>query len=561
VSEARRCDWLFVGGGVYTMDAARSRPEAVAVRDGRIVAVGADAELRGLAGSGTRVVELRGRTLLPGFQDSHIHAVGGGLARLRCDLSEDTSLDGYARVIERYAAERPELGWIAGDGWAIPAFPGGIPDRRTLDALVPDRPAFLVNRDHHGAWVNSRALAVAGITALTPDPPDGRIERDQDGEPVGTLQEGAMALVARHVPQPSAAELRDGLLEAQRYLHALGITGWQDAIVGSYDGLHDNYETYRAAAESGELTARVVGALWWDRRQGLEQLDLFQERRLGAGAGRFRCPTVKIMQDGVCENRTAAVLEPYCGHEQDVDGGRGISFVDPARLPTYVGELAAQGFQVHFHAIGERGVREALDALEAAGPAGAGRDLRHHIAHIQVIHPDDLPRFRQLGVVANMQPLWAASDPQMTELTVPILGAERARWQYPFGTLSRLGTILCSGSDWPVSSPNPLLCAHVAVNRVPPPDGSRGEGEAPEPFLPAERLDLPTQLAAATIGSAYINHADGETGSIEVGKLADLVVLDRDLFREPVSAIGSVRVALTLVAGEVVHADPAQVSW
>ncbi len=543
------------------MDAARRWADAVAVRGSRIVAVGSESSLRGLAGSGTRVIDLRGRTLLPGFQDSHIHAVGGGLARLRCDLSEETTLDGYVRVIREYAAAHPSLPWVIGDGWAMPAFPGGIPDRRLLDELVPDRPAFLVNRDHHGAWANSRALAAAGVTAATPDPPDGRIERDERGEPVGTLQEGAMALVARHVPQPTAAELRDGLLEAQRYLHGLGITGWQDAIVGHYDGLHDNFDTYRNAAEAGELTARVVGALWWDRRLGLEQLELFRERRERATAGRFRCPTVKIMQDGVCENLTAAMLDPYRGHEDDPGGGRGLSFVDPQRLPGFVTELARAGFQVHFHAIGDRGVRDALDALEAAADAGAGQDLRHHIAHIQVVHPDDIPRFRQLGVAANMQPLWASNDPQMAELTIPVLGDLRAAQQYPFASLRRLGTVLCSGSDWPVSTPDPLLCAHVAVNRVPPPDGSRGTNATPEPFLPDERLDLPAQLAAATIGSAYVNHADHETGSIEVGKLADLTLLDRDVLREPRAAIGLARVALTMVDGAIVHADRAEVSW
>ncbi len=554
-------DWLFVGGGVCTMDPQGRRAEAVAVRAGRITAVGTDGELRRLAGTGTQVVELGGRSLLPGFQDSHIHAVGGGLARLRCDLSDATDVAGYVRLIERYAREHPDLPWITGDGWAIPAFPGGIPRRQLLDELVPDRPVFLVNRDHHGAWVNSRALERAGVTAATPDPPDGRIERDPDGSPTGTLQEGAMALVARQVPQATPAELREGLREAQRYLHAFGITGWQDAIVGAYDGLQDTFAVYRAAAETGELTARVVGALWWDRRLGPEQMDLFRQRRDGSGSGRFRCPTVKIMQDGICENLTAAVLEPYCGHADDSGGGRGLSFIDPERLPGYVTQLASEGFQVHFHAIGERGVREALDALEAARAAGAGQDLRHHIAHIQVVHPDDRPRFQQLGVAANMQPLWAASDPQMVEMTLPILGAERAGWQYPFASLHRLGTILCSGSDWPVSSPDPLLAAHVAVNRVPPPGGSRGDQDPVAPFLPEQRLDLETQLRAATLGSAYINHADGETGSIEVGKLADLAVLDRDVVQAPRSEIGLARVVLTLVGGDPVHADRTAVSW
>ncbi len=545
-------DLVFTGGAVYTVDAARRWARAVAVRGGRIVAVGADDDVRELVGARTEVVDLRGRMLLPGFQDAHVHPPPGGLEMLRCNLSDAHSLEEYRRIVAGYAAAHPEAPWILGGGWSMDVFPGGNPPKEELDALVPDRPAFLPSRDGHSAWVNSRALELAGIARETPDPPDGRIERDPDGGPMGTLHEGAMDLVAKLVPPPTLEDHLEGLRVAQAHLHSLGITAWQDAIVG---GHCDTYDAYLRAASEGWLTARVVGALWWDRHRGEEQIDELLERRERGSVGRFRATSVKIMQDGVVENFTAGVLEPYLDAEGRPTGERGKSFVDPEALRAYVARLDALGFQVHFHAIGERAVRECLDAVEAARRGNGWNDLRHHVAHVQIVHPDDVPRFRALRVVANGQPLWAVNEPQMLELTIPFIGPERARWQYPFGSLVRSGAVLAFGSDWSVSSPDPLWGIHVAVNRLPPPGYPYAEG-ADEPFLPEERIDLPTAVAAYTMGSAYVNHLERETGSIEVGKLADLVVLDRDPFAHPASEIGAARVLLTLVEGERVFEDP-----
>jgi predicted amidohydrolase YtcJ len=278
------------------------------------------------------------------------------------------------------------------------------------------------------------------------------------------------------------------------------------------------------------------------------------ERRSWATNGRFRATAVKIMQDGVLENFTGAVLEPYLGPDGQPTGNRGISFIEPSLLKRAVVHLDAEGFQVHFHAIGERAVREALDALEAAGAANGRWGGRHHIAHIQVIHPDDLPRFAALEVVANAQPLWACADGQMTNLTIPFLGPERSTWQYPFASLRRAGARLAFGSDWPVSTPNPLLEMEVAVRRVPP------DKRDIEPFLPDERLDLETALDAFTMGSAYVNHHDNQTGSIEVGKVADLAVLDRNLFEIEDGKLGDARVLLTLVGGEPVFVSD-EIAW
>ena len=329
---------------------------------------------------------------------------------------------------------------------------------------------------------------------------------------------------------------------------------WQEGIVGEYAGTPDCFEVALEAGQRGLLTARVVGALWWQRGTGPGQLAGLAQRRARAGQGRFRATSVKIMQDGVCENHTAAMVTPYLdGHGHETPG-RGKSFFDPAELKDAVTRIDAEGFQVHFHAIGDRAVREALDAIAAARVANGPGAGRHHIAHIQVVHPEDLPRFRDLGVAANAQPLWACNEPQMTELTLPFLGPQRSSWQYPFGSLARSGAQLAFGSDWPVSSPDPLQQIHVAVNRVVPPGYTYGGDGGSGVFLPAERIDLPTAIAAFTIGSAYVNHQEHESGSIEVGKRADLVVLDRNLFRQPIDEIALAQVDLTLADGVVVHA-------
>jgi hypothetical protein len=549
---SRHAELVFVNGAVYTVDAARRWARAVAVADGRISAVGTDDDVRELIGPNTEVIDLAGKMLLPGFQDAHNHPPAAGIDMLRCHLYEAYSLDEYRTIIREYAESHPEAEWILGGGWSMDVFPGGTPTKQMLDDIIPDRPVFLPNRDGHGAWVNSVALKIAGITRDTPDPHDGRIERDEHGEPTGTLHEGAVSLVEVHAPAPSDEEWEQGLLAAQRYLHSLGITAWQDAIVG---GSYASLDAYLAAAGKGTLTARVVGSLWWDRYRGEEQIPELLEQRARGQAGRFKATSVKIMQDGVVENFTAGVLEPYLDADGRPTENRGMSFVDPEALKVYVTRLDAEGFQVHFHALAERAVRESLDAIEAALVANGPSDHRHHLAHIQVVHPADVPRFRRLGAVANAQALWAMNEGQMVNLTIPFLGQERSSWQYPFASLVRSGAMLAMGSDWSVSSPNPLWEIHVAVNRRSFPGYAYAEDDVAigETFLPDERLDLPTAIAAFTMGSAYVNHLDGVTGSIEPGKYADLVVLDRNLFEHPANEIYAGQVLMTLVEGQRVH--------
>lgn len=536
-------DIVFRGGRILTPQGRTAT--SVAVVGDRIVAVGGE-DVDDLLGPGTEVVELAGRLLLPGFQDAHVHPIPAATEMMQCDLTGTKTARATLEVVTAYVAAHPDQPWILGGGWSMEAFAGGTPGKGLLDAVAPDRPVYLVNRDHHGAWVNSRALELAGIDRDTPDPAGGRIDRDADGEPSGTLQESAMELVGRLTPPGTAADRLAALLHAQRHLHALGITAWQDALVGDYLGSGDVSDAYATAARDGSLTARVVGALWWDRDRGPEQIDELVAKREALSHGRFRAHSVKLMLDGVAETATAAMLDPYLDACGCATANRGTSFLDAADLAKYVTELDRLGFQCHFHALGDRAVRDALDAVSAARGANGPSDTRPQLAHVQVVHPDDVGRFAALGATANIQPLWAAHEPQMDDLTIPFLGAERTGWQYPFGSLLRSGATLAAGSDWPVSSANPLDGIHVAVNRTLP-------GAAAPIFLPGERLTLTEAVTAYTAGSAWANHLD-DTGRIGTGMLADLVVLDRDPFERPSDEIAEAVVDLTFVGGDLVHA-------
>ena len=545
MSNAEHADLVLTGGRIFTADAARTWAQALAIKDGRIIAVGGDRGVGSLIGARTRHIQLRGRTVTPGFQDAHVHPPMAGMARIRCELHDTRGNDAYLGIIATYAATNPDVSWILGGGWTLSDFPGGRPGRLDLDRIVSDRPVFLQNRDGHDAWVNSKALEIAGITKETVDPDDGRIARDPDGSPMGTLHEGAMALVERLVPPTSDEDLRRATLESQRYLHSLGITAWQDAWLTPA-----GQSTYMALAASGELTARVIGAQWWERERGLEQVGEMVERRALGRLGRFAATSVKLMVDGIVENQTASMTEPYLdvhGHPTD---NRGMDFIDPDDLKEIVVRIDALGFQPHFHALGDRAVRQALDAVEAARLANGWSDTRPQLAHIQVVHPDDLARFRHLGALANAQPYWAVLEDQMEELTLPILGPVVSARQYPFRSLRANGATLVMGSDWSVSTPDPFLQMEVAVTRVS--DESRG---LREPFLPDERLDLVDILTSATAGSAYANHLD-ETGTLAVGKLADLAILDRDLFDAGQGAIGETTVLATFIEGVAVHEVP-----
>lgn len=536
-------DVVFRGGSIFTAGQESSRPADVAILDGIIIAVGNDVETH--VGTTTQVVDLTDRLLVPGFQDAHAHPVMGGIEMLQCDLTGSESAEDSLERIAAYAAANPDAEWILGGGWSMDHFEGGTPTRQQLDAVVADRPVLLLNRDHHGAWVNSLALSLAGITAATPDPIDGRIERDADGGPAGTLHEGATDLLNEVRPSIDEELAYRGLIRAQTDLLSFGVTGWQDACVGTTFGMPDILSVYLHAVANGDLLGRVTAALWWERADGMAQLPSLLERRQQAAAPseRFTAGTVKIMVDGVAENFTAAMSAPYLdGHGHSTDNA-GLSFIDSEELKQIVTALDAEGFQVHFHALGDRAVTEALDALQAARDANGRSTNRHHLAHLQVVDDRDIARFVELEASANLQSLWACIETQLVELTFPFLEPELIRQHYPFGSLHRAGVNLVAGSDWPVSSANPMLAIHVAVNRVAP------GGDQPPLGDPGERLSLAAALTAYTAGSAFINNRESSTGRIEVGYLADLAVLNRDPFAGEPADIHTTTVDSTWIDG------------
>lgn len=531
-------DIVFRNGVVYTMDEARSTHEAVAVRDGRIQAVGSSVEITLLAGPETEIVDLAGGMVLPGFHDTHVHPMSGGHEALGCSLSRATTVAQLLDNVRECAREGS--GWVIGRGWSLALFPpDGNPRKTLLDAVVPDRPVFLEGVDGHSAWVNSAALAAAKIDRSTPNPPLGVIERDEDGEPSGTLRESAMRLVSRLLPPPTpeqnAEALRVGLMQA----NAFGITSLVEASAGE-----EELAAYKALADRDALTARVLVSIGY-AADNFERLLAAREDYRGK---RLRPDAVKIFVDGVLEGETAALLEPYL----DRPDFSGTLNYEPAPLAQAVTRFDGMGLHVHMHAIGDRAVRVGLDAIAAARAANPDRKWMHDIAHLQLVDPADLPRFAELGVAANFQALWAFPDAYITDINLPVVGEERVTRMYPIGSAQRAGAMIVGGSDWNVSSLNPLDAIQVAVTRMDP------DGVVPAPLNLDERVDLPTMLAAYTINAARLMRQDDEVGSIEPGKAADLVVLDRNVLELPPDQIRTARVVRTLLDGETVYAAGAE---
>jgi predicted amidohydrolase YtcJ len=539
-------DLVFRGGTVYTLDSDRSFATAAAIRGGTIVAVGADSEVERWVGPNTELVELAGRMLLPGFHDLHVHPVYGGVQALGCSLEGETSIDATLAAVRRCdQASRAEGGWLRGSLWDLGLFPDGNAPKQLLDEAVPDRPVYLMGSDGHSVWVNSAALEIAGIDADSEDPPLGVIERDpQSGEPSGTLRESAIDLVRKHLPEITDQQRIDGLTHALLLANSFGITSLVDAAVGELE-----MSAYKALADSNRLSVRALLAMEWGTRLVAETADF--ERllieRLRYDGPRIDTGSVKIFIDGVLEGETAALVEPYVGRP----GHLGTLNFSPADIDRLVTRFDAAGLQVHMHAIGDGAVRVGLDAVAAARRANGLRDNRHQIAHLQLIHPEDLPRFAELDVSANFQALWALPDSWIMGINLPVVGPERVNRMYPIASLQQAGGRIVAGSDWDVSSMNPLLAIQVALTRQDPAGGFEGVLNADE------RVDLATMLAAYTINGAHVMRHEARTGSIEVGKAADLIVLEQNLFELAPEEIGGIAVVRTLIDGETVYRSDA----
>lgn len=539
-SPAPVADLVIRNARIYTQNPQQPEAASVAILDGAIVAVGDDAATAVFVGDRTRVIDAGQGMLLPGLHDAHVHPLSSGAALLGCSLSDAMTEAAILEGLQDCAADSDE-GWLVGLDFNLGLFPNGNPHKASLDALFPERPVYLAAADGHSAWVNSRALELAGITADTPNPPQGVIEHDPaTGEATGTLRETAQALVSDLLPETTPEDDVAALRAALQFMHSLGITSFVDAAVGE-----QHWRAYRSLAEAGELQARVRTSLThgtFSQHPG-EAFEAVLARRGEYASARLNTDAVKLFVDGVLEGETAALVTPYLG---DHPHSGEINF-DPEQLKDIVTRFDAMGLQVHVHAIGDLGVRTALDAFEAARARNGERDNRHHIAHLQLVHPDDFPRFAELNVSTTFQALWAYPDSYITDINLPAVGAERVERMYPVRSLQRAGARIIGGSDWSVSSVNPLDAIETALRRQDPDDLVQGTLNA------REAVTLETMLAAYTRNAAWVMHQEDIVGSVEVGKRADLVLLDRDLYRIPVEDINTTAVRMTLFDGEVVY--------
>ena len=545
---AEKASVIVTNARIYTVDAKQPWVQAVAIGGDRILAVGSDEQVQAFRDKNTRVIDARGKLVLPGFTDSHIHLLEGSLTLTQVDLNGTTSIAEVQKRVKDYAATHPTAAWILGRGWSYDIFgEAALPDKKYLDEIVSDRPVYLVGYDGHTSWVNSKALAVAGITRDTPNPPNGWIVKDAKGEPTGALKEDADELVGSRI-QATRDELltalRLGIHEANRAglvrVHCLGNS---TPLVN--DGSH--IELYDELRKNGELTLRMyISSYEGPPKLTAEQIAAVDNLRQHYHDEWLATGAVKFYLDGVIESHTAAMLTPYSDDPKQIGSLRW----DEGEYKRAVAELDKRGIQVFTHAIGDRAVRLALDAYEEAAKANGTQDMRHRIEHIETITAQDIPRFGKLGVIASYQPLHAEPNDDTLKVWARNAGPDRASRGWTWQSVAKAGGRLAFGSDWPVVTLNPWYGVQNAVTR------QTIDGKPEGGWIPSERLTLEQAIEGYTLGAAFSSHREKSEGTIEAGKLADLIVLDQDLFKIAPRDIHKTNVVLTMVGGKIVYQAP-----
>jgi predicted amidohydrolase YtcJ len=535
-----QADLILVNAHIVTMVPLMPRAQALAVRNGRILALGSDSDMRALAGPKCRVIDAGGRMVLPGFQDTHIHLQDSGQNYAQnADLSDARTIAALIAQLAAFAKANKQP-WVKGSGWDSGTFGAANLTRHVLDQAVPDRPCLIVASDGHNACLNTRGLAAVGIGRDTPDPHNGHIVRDDKGDATGLLYEDAISWAETGIPNPSDADFAAGVGWASSLANRHGITGVIDARVEER-----HVRVYQGLAAADALTVRVAAtALVKPTDSTGDALARISAFRADSQQGLFRVHSAKFFLDGVIENRTAAMIAPY----SDAMGGNAPLMFEPTQIAEMFTAFDAARFQIHVHAIGDMATRAALDGMAVARHANGAWPSLHQIAHIQYIDPADIARFQPLGVMANMQPLWAAHGPALDQLSTPLVGPDRARLTYALRSLLDAGAEMALSSDWGVSTLNPFEIIETAVTRQP----TRREGSAPA-FFPAERITRAEAVAGYTTHAAAAAWRSADTGSLSPGKYADLIVLDRDIFTCDAADIGETEVLLTLLAGCAVH--------
>jgi len=539
-------DIIVMHGRVYTENSKQPWAQAVAIRNGKIVAVGDDEEIEHTRGAGTKVIDAGGKLVLPGFVDCHIHFLDGSFSLGRVNLEGARDAADVQKRLRQYATGHPGDDWILGRGWNYAMFgPEALPHKKYLDEIFPDRPVFLEGYDGHTYWANSKALTLAGITHETPNPSNGSIVRDpKTGEATGALKESAQDLVAKIIPKPSRAERLLALHAGMKWANEHGITRVHSA--GQDFEVLDLFDEMR---RQGALTVRMYIAYFLNppelRPQDLEAIEdarkKFHDDWIDAGA-------VKFMVDGVVESHTAAMLEPY----SDDSSLKGKLFWEPSQYKAAVVELDKRGLQLFTHAIGDYGVRIALDAYENAETRNNTRDGRPRIEHIETIATSDIPRFGKLGVIASMQPLHSYPDTNALDVWARDAGPDRASRAWAWKSISDAGGRLAFGSDWPVVTLNPWEGVQTAVTR------QTSEGLPEAGFVPGQRLTVAQVTEGYTLGAAFAGRREKSEGSIEIGKLADLIILSENIFDIDPHKIGATKVVTTIVGGRLVYQADAE---
>ena len=541
--KATKANLVLKNGSIYTLDANQTWAQAIAIAGDKIVYVGAEDGLEAFIDADTVVIDLKGKMVLPGFVDAHAHP------SLSMDFFNNVNLHNLKtkqdliKTIGEYVASHPQAEVIRGGGWDNTTFPGIGPSKEILDAIVPDRPVALISNDGHSTWANTKALEIAHITSQTPNPNGGVIEHYADsGEPNGTLRESAMKLVEEVLPPYNLEDCKQALTAYQKMASQIGITLVHDAMLSSL-----GIGALNQLQAEDELKMRFRGSITMDPGQELDQINTLLIKRSKNTHPLFQVNTAKIFIDGVIEGGTGYLLEPY----EHLPGNRGELLWDEATLNELCVALDREGLQIHMHAIGDAATHIALNALEAARGANGERDSRHLITHLHLVAPEDIPRFKALGVVGVPQPFWFRIDEYYRELAVPYLGKRRADQQYPMKRFMDAGVVMASSSDFTVTVPcNPLMGIQQGITR------SHPDSTEVDVLWGEERVSLEDMLASFTIHGAYANFLENDIGSLETGKQADLVVLDQNLFEIPTTEISKTNVLMTLVNGESVYRAP-----
>jgi predicted amidohydrolase YtcJ len=537
-------DLVLINGNIRTMDPLKPVVSALASRDGRIVALGSTPDIKALAGRTTRVIDAGGRLVLPGFQDTHIHLQDSGTRHaLDVDLAGARTVAQLLELLGSFAQSKPERDWVQGHGWYSGIFGEHNLTREVIDQVVPDRPVLLFSSDYHSAAINSKACERVGLDKNVADPANGRFARTKNGQPTGMLHELAIDWLRERMPNVPDTEWQAGVRCGQALANRNGFTGVLDALV-----TERQLRVYRAVEQSTGLTVRVASTALVEPSDTVsDALARIEGFRRDFASPMLKVHSAKFFLDGVLENRTAAMLEDY---HDDRGGNAPVMFGENHLRELFIAFDAAR-FQIHCHVIGDKAVRAGLDALEAARDVNGAWPSLHQLAHVQCVDPDDIPRFARLGVMPNIQPLWARNEPSVTDVAVPMAGPRRARWIYPFRSLIDAGASCALSSDWGVSTLNPFHIMQTAVTRQLP-----GKGRDYPPFLPEERMTLDECVKGYTVNAAAAAWRSADTGSLEFGKHADLIVLDRDLFAIDPYDIADTHVMLTLLGGREVHRHP-----